>query len=63
VRGPGEVLPRAGRRAEHRRGERAGERAGVPIRDERQRANTRERRGSYSKRRINRAIGGDPREI
>lgn len=63
MRGPRKVLPRAGGRAEHRRGKRVGKRAGVPIRDERQRANTRERRGSCSEERIDRTIEGNSREI
>lgn len=58
MRGPGEVLPRAGGRAEHRRGERAGERTGVPFPAQRQGADTRERRGSYPEGQVGRSIGG-----
>lgn len=58
MRGPREVLPRSGGRAEYRRGERSGERTDVPFPAQRQGADTRERRGGHSERQVGRSIGG-----
>lgn len=58
MRGPREVLPRAGGRAEHRRGERAGERAGLPVPAVRPGAGTREGRGGRPEGQGGRRFGG-----
>lgn len=58
MRGSREVLPRAGGRAEHRRGERAGERAGLPVPALRQGGGTREGRGGRPQGQGGRRIGG-----
>jgi len=63
MRGPREVLPRAGGRAEHRRGERPGERTGVPLPAQRQGPDTRERRGGHPEGQVGRSIGGSSENL